>query len=70
MNNVVGNINTGLDKLGKAGSYNVGQNTITPLLNNAGLQTANIAADNVRLPTVQDAIVPDNRLLPQLKDFL
>ena len=70
VNNVVGNINTGLDKLGKAGSYNVGQNTITPLLNNAGLQTANIAADNVRLPTVQDAIVPDNRLLPQLKEFL
>ena len=70
VNNVVGNINTGLDKLGKAGSYNVGQNKINTLLNNSGLQTANIAADNVRLPTVQDAIVPDNRLLPQLKDFL
>ena len=56
VNNVVGNINTGLDKIGKASSYNVGANTITPLLNNAGLQTANI--------------VPDNTRLPQLKDFL
>ena len=54
VNNVVGNINSGLDKLGKASSYNVGANTITPLLNNAGLQTANIAADNTRLPQLQD----------------
>ena len=54
VNNVVGNINSGLDKMGKASSYNVGANTITPLLNNAGLQTANIAADNTRLPQLQD----------------
>ena len=54
VNNVVGNINSGLDKMGKASSYNVGANTITPLLNNAGLQTANIAADNTRLPQLKD----------------
>jgi len=54
VNNAVGNINTGLDKLGKASSYNVGANTITPLLNNAGLQTANIASDNTRLPQLKD----------------
>ena len=54
VNNVVGNINSGLDKIGKASSYNVGANTITPLLNNAGLQTANIASDNTRLPQLKD----------------
>ena len=54
MNNVIGNINSGLDKIGKASSYNVGANTITPLLNNAGLQTANIASDNTRLPQLKD----------------
>jgi len=54
VNNVVGNINSGLDKMGKASSYNVGANAITPLLNNAGLQTANIAADNTRLPQLKD----------------
>ena len=34
LNNVNNNINTGLDKITKASSYNIGANTVTPLLNN------------------------------------
>ena len=55
INNVTNNINTGLDKVGKASSYNVGQQVITPLLNNVGLgQTNNIAPDNTRLVQLKD----------------
>ena len=32
MNNIVGNINSGLDKIAKANSYNNRSNKITPLL--------------------------------------
>ena len=53
INNVVGNVNSGLDRIGKASSYNVGANTITPLLNNAGLNAPNVN-DNVRLPQLKD----------------
>lgn len=54
INNVTNNINTGLDKVGKASSYNVGQQVITPLLNNVGLGQNNIAPDNTRLVQLKD----------------
>ena len=53
-NNFVGNINCGLNKIGKASSYNIGENTITPLLNNVGLQKNNITNDNRRLPQLKN----------------
>ena len=46
--------NCGLDKIGKASSYNVGAQNITPLLNNVGLQPGNVGTDNVRLPQLKD----------------
>lgn len=54
INNVTNNINTELDKVGKASSYNVGQQVITPLLNNVGLGQNNIAPDNTRLVQLKD----------------
>ena len=54
INNLTNNINTGLDKVGKASSYNIGQQTITPLLNNVGLGQNNIPADNTRLVQLKD----------------
>jgi len=46
VNNVNNNINDGLDKLTKASSYNVWAQSITPLLNNIGLNQNNTSPGN------------------------
>ena len=56
LNNVSNSINNGLDKLGKSSSYNVGPQSITPILNQVGLGQANVAPDNTRLIQLKDFI--------------
>ncbi len=45
INNVNNNINAGLDKITKASSYNVGPQSITPILNNVGLNQNNTSPE-------------------------
>ena len=45
INNVNNNINAGLDRITKASSYNVGPQSITPILNNVGLNQNNTSPE-------------------------